>query len=52
MDNISLIKMCESTYSDKEIEEAKSLFYESVQMDRTKITRRKDGKSKRNDDND
>lgn len=51
MDNESLIRMCESAYSDKEIEEAKSLLFESVpkkEAARSKITRRKDGKNKRN----
>lgn len=48
MDNVSLIKLCESTFSEKEIEEAKSLLFESIKTDRNKITRRKDGKNKRN----
>lgn len=48
MDNVSLIKMCESTYSEKEIEEAKSLLFESVKVDRSKISRRQKGKTRRN----
>ncbi|KAI5644920.1 hypothetical protein NE865_02894 [Phthorimaea operculella] len=40
--------MCESTFTEKEIEAAKSLLFESVKVSRAKINRRKDGKGKRN----
>ncbi|KAJ2937235.1 hypothetical protein O0L34_g19428 [Tuta absoluta] len=48
MDIVSLIKLCESTFTEKEIEEAKTLLFESVKVTRAKINRRKDGKGKRN----
>lgn len=48
MDNESLVKICESAFSEKEIEEAKLLLFESLPTKQRKIVRRKDGKTKRN----
>lgn len=53
MDNESLIKICDSSFSDEEIVCAKSLLFESVsaELAQRKISRRKDGKKKRNIEN-
>ncbi|XP_063394301.1 uncharacterized protein LOC134679328 [Cydia fagiglandana] len=48
MDNDSIIRICVSAFSDEDIENAKSLLFESVPTDKRKISRRKDGKSQRN----
>lgn len=47
MDNESLIRLCRTSFSTREIEEAKSLLFESVQTDKRKISRRNDGKAER-----
>ncbi|CAB3250542.1 unnamed protein product [Arctia plantaginis] len=47
MDNESLIRLCRTSFSTREIEDAKSLLFESVRTDRRKISRRKDGKAER-----
>lgn len=47
MDNESLIRLCRTSFSVQEIEDAKSLLFESVQTDKRKISRRKDGKVER-----
>lgn len=48
MDNESLIKICDSAFSEKEIEDAKTLLFESVTTSQRKVLRRNDGKTKRN----
>lgn len=48
MDNESLIKICDSAFSEAEISDAKTLLFESVQSNQRKVSRRKDGKKKRN----
>ncbi|CAG9791325.1 unnamed protein product [Diatraea saccharalis] len=49
MDNESLIKICVSEFSEKEIEDAKTLLFESVQKEaHRKVSRRKGGKTTRN----
>ncbi|KAI5639566.1 hypothetical protein NE865_07932 [Phthorimaea operculella] len=47
MDNESLIRLCRTSFNVDEIEEAKSLLFESVRTDKRKISRRKDGKVER-----
>lgn len=48
MDNESIIQICDSAFSEKEIEVAKTLLFESATTSQRKVSRRKDGKSKRN----
>lgn len=47
MDNESLIRLCRTSFSVSEIDEAKSLLFESVHTDKRKISRRSDGKAER-----
>lgn len=49
MDNVSLSTVCETVFTEEEIEVAKALLFESVPTaTQRKIVRRKDGKTKRN----
>lgn len=47
MDEESLVKLCTSSFSEKDIEAAKSLLFESVSTSRRKISRKRTGKSQR-----
>lgn len=42
MDNESLIRLCRTSFTTREIEDAKSLLFESVRTDKRKISRRSD----------
>lgn len=49
MDNVTLVKMCNSTFTEAEIVCAKDLLFESVTAEqRKKVKRRKEGKNQRN----
>lgn len=47
MDNESMVRICASTYNAAEVEEAKSLLFDTIQTKRRNISRRKDGKIQR-----
>lgn len=47
MDNESLIRICVSAFSVEDVEKAKSLLFETLPTDIQKISRRKEGKQKR-----
>jgi hypothetical protein len=48
MDNESLIKVRDSSFTEREIASAKTLLFESVQTTQRLISRRNDGKKRRN----
>lgn len=48
MDNESLVKICNSAFTEAEVLEAKTLLFESVNSAQKKVARRSDGKKKRN----
>lgn len=47
MDEEGLVRLCVTTFSAEEIEAAKSLLFESITTSKRKISRKRDGKSKR-----
>lgn len=47
MDNESLIRVCLSSFSETDIDDAKNLLFESLTTSQRKISRRKDGKKQR-----
>lgn len=47
MDNESIIRVCLSAFSEPDIDEAKTLFFESVTTSQRKKSRRRDGKKQR-----
>lgn len=48
MVNESLIKICDSSFSEKKIEDANAHMFESVTTSQRKVSRRNDGKTRRN----
>lgn len=51
MDNESLIKICITSFSEFDIDEAKSLLFESIMVKQKKKSRRNDGKKQRDLEN-
>lgn len=47
MDEEGLVRLCVTTFSAEDIEAAKSLLFESITTSKRKISRKRDGKSKR-----
>ncbi|KAF9797539.1 hypothetical protein SFRURICE_006374 [Spodoptera frugiperda] len=47
MDEEGLVRLCNTTFSSEDIEAAKSLLFESITTAKRKISRKRDGKSKR-----
>lgn len=45
--NTNLISICESTFSEDEIKNAKTLLFESIKSSQKKVNRRNDGKKQR-----